>query len=81
MSGPEPLSAVELRQWADGSETVLGGIDFQDILDASRVFVSGYHEFSEKYASPPWSPEMTPEEEAQAAAALERAWDMAMGVS
>jgi|GEM_PF-5410077 hypothetical protein len=78
--GVAPLSALELRSWAEATSADLGPIDFQNILDASREYVAAYHEYNSKAVQPPWEPEITAEEKAARDAAEERFFDMMMGV-
>jgi len=80
-SGPVKISALELQAWASGTQTDLGPNDFQDILDASSAFVAAFSDYDEKHAPPPWSPELTEEQELEIAAQQERAMDRAMGIS
>jgi hypothetical protein len=79
-AGMVPLSPQTLTAWAQGTCTDLGPIDYQDILDASRVYVSAYHEYNGKPFPPPWEPDMTPEQVADAIKAQQRAMDRAMGL-
>lgn len=79
MAGMEPLTPLTLRAWQEGTCTDLGPIDFQDMLDASRVYVNAYHEFDGKACFAPWEPDMTPEQEAEAVARQRAAMDRAMG--
>lgn len=79
-AGMVPLSPQTLTAWAQGTCTDLGPMDFQDILDASRVYVSAYHEFDGKPCFAPWEPDMTEDQIAEIVKAQERAMDRAMGL-
>lgn len=81
MAGRSPLTAQELAAWAAGTDTQLGPIDFQGILDASRAYVAAVQEFDTVMIGSPWAPEMSDEEEADHLAAQERLFDMMMGVT
>lgn len=48
------LSASELQSWAQGSGTVLGPYDFQDLLECSRVYLNSYYEYDGKEMHAPW---------------------------
>lgn len=80
-SGRVPISAQELSAWAVGTDTQLGPIDFQDMLDASRAYVTALSEFDTVMVNAPWAPEMTEAEESDHAAAQERMFDIMMGVT
>lgn len=80
-AGMVPLSPQTLTAWAQGTCTDLGPIDFQDILDGSRAYISAYHEFDGKPCFAPWEPGLTPEQEAEVIARQRAAMDRAMGVS
>lgn len=80
MAGIEPLSPMMLRAWQDGTATELGPIDFQDMLDASRVYVGAFRDYDGKPVPAPWEPDMTPEQEAEALERQRAAMDRAMGV-
>lgn len=80
-AGRIPLSAQELSAWAAGTCTELGPADFQDMLDTSRAYVAAFHDFDTRMVDPPWSPEMTGEEEARHMVAQEKLFDMIMGVA
>ena len=80
-SGQVPLTAQELSAWAKGTSTTLGPIDFQDMLDTSRAYVTALMEFDTVMINAPWAPEMTAEENDQRIAAEERAFDIMMGVT
>lgn len=77
--GPVPISAQELAAWADKTAIDLGPVDFQNILDAGKTYVAAWSEYNAKSVDPPWQPDMTPEEEAEARKAEERYFDMLMG--
>lgn len=78
--GRTPISPTELAAWKKGTMAELGPIDFQDVLDLSSIFLSALAEFGDKYCDPPWSPELTPDEQAQYELAQEEKWDKIMGV-
>lgn len=78
--GPTPLTPAELAGWARGTHTELGAYDFQDLLEASRVYVSCERRYSGNPEPAPWAPELSPEEQAKIDAAEEAAWDRAMGI-
>ncbi len=78
--GPIPIPPSELTTWANGTATELGPIDYQDILDASAVYVGSLNEFDGKAVPAPWSPDLTAEEEEKVANEEEAAWDRAMGL-
>ena len=81
MSGPVPITASELSDWAQGTATDLGPADFQQLLEASRMYVSAVAEFMHNDVPAPWVPEMTAEEQAAAARREERMFDRMMGVA
>ena len=80
-AGRVPINSQELAAWAAGTDTQLGPIDFQDMLDASRAYVTALVEFDTVMINAPWAPETTVEQDADHAAAEERAFDIMMGVT
>lgn len=76
-----PISAVELQAWIGGTCADLGPRDFQDVLSVSRVFVSALDDYSGKNIDPPYSPPLTPEEEAAFHIAQERMFDVLFGIN
>lgn len=75
-----PITAAELSCWADATMTDLGPIDFQDLLDASRIYVVSRDKFDGHPVPAPWERPMTEEEARAAAEAEERFFDTLMGV-
>lgn len=72
-----PITSMELAAWANGTRAVLGPIDFQDILDASRTYAAAASEYDGIMCPPPWSDL----DDASSAEAEERFFDKIMGVT
>lgn len=79
--GRFPLGPERIEAWARGTCTELAPRDFEDLLELSAVYCAACFDYEKSNDPNPWQPELTEEEDKAHNKAVERAMDIAMGVS